>query len=1272
MTAIDTTDVFRKIREHSADFRGSTDFEFFDDEDGTLNVREKPAQKEPEPEQEKPIKYKDVRLRTAQDAYEKLQPEITQVNMTTRVVCQDIALVNKTTRVGCTTSMTIVPIHQLRKTILGIKSQNLRTRKQVLVVEPTNRIIVESIQEGIKKYGALPEIGLKSEDIQVVHVLPNWRCAYNQILMRQNPDLKKLPTLPLYTECKSCEALQSQCTSDLCTEVTEQIYLSSPCRTCIEEEIPDCNSCEKAVPEGCKQCKFKSCSAYARCHVSDVYKYRDTADVFAITSQKLTMVMQQHMAPKPWWALERGYVKPADVIYGILKQCDVCIFDEVDRLHNINKRQTTIAHVEIAENTTDVDLTPKPNLSVYNAISGEIYPYTKAIIQRYQAVLEDPAVLDAINRAKEKALSPDYHEKHINERVKQTFTTSIEGLSTTELFGALMQEVTNMVTSEDYREYNLKIKQVARIYAMADVAVAKTHSIGIIRSNEKLTAIMTSTHKGDINAVNEFSRDMQAAGNLVVLTSATIDETYPYLDGMRLTGTKIQHTTFGEGGDPLKTNEKMLIFASKRKMSISRGVESLMSEKEDICRQIIEIDKVFGEANHMIIAANIETAKAYEEELGGRKVHYYNADTTVGVASNCRIATLIGEAWKPSNTFDTTTSGEHESKVALEFSRHADTAQALFRVKDPEGKQPSAVFAHGAVLRDLTNDVSWGNHRQIHYEAPEKQGAATKVEVTHDGDVTMPHLTEWTVFNELIFRGFAHLDGEYAYSLAKLRRDQQYNIICAEAPWKVPSNNKNIILGTFHGHSVQELLYGSELLHGKSKLQISFEEMMGVTEEDPEGCIRIPKVPIYFKGDFFRKTQCSCSLISILQLMKHNITTDEIINYAVGDEEIHIETTTADGLCKLIKFDSVEPEYAHKLCSHLYLHGMPSLLAAGPDNTISVFVLTTKAYAPSAKNWAQDILKAAKLYNTDSKTWRCTTYPNRVTHRRGKPNEEVLILPGTRFYVMGARHLRSREDLQVDIYKPVQFVGDDVPEVVYYRNPEPYSWEPDPEEAAEELQQLWIENAPVEFDEPELDQEAIKAEREEAWMEFYEPDILIQAELKAYEQEICEAALGEAYIMRDTRIPEIAEILTKEAEEALAELEMEGRSEAIEADLDDEDARQAAAEEAEREYILAQDRAAREAAANEFVAELEKRAQARLQKYMKSRGLLGNPIASGNRCLRSEHRVGDTAVRKERLRAEKKAAKDAEKNMKTLQKAFEKAEKAAKKARKQAGKAASA
>jgi len=273
---------------------------------------------------------------------------------------------------------------------------------------------------------------------------------------------------------------------------------------------------------------------------------------------------------------------------------------------------------------------------------------------------------------------------------------------------------------------------------------------------------------------------------------------------------------FGDKGDPLSTNSKMLILADSKKYSITKGKYSILNNMLEIAYYISQVLDEFGD-DCLIVAANMDSAdlikKALENIGYKHDVTYYNSDKTIGVTSKARVAIAIGAAYAPTHTYDVITGTREESSVILEETMNAATWQAWCRVKDPEGKAPSIVIAIGVNVDQCENIATWGFDREVTID-DHKQGMKKPIIVECSKYITKPKIEQCGNFGSTLLMAKKHLSKGKTKDL-KVSNDKTLDPmlyckkigICDQQsncpnPLILPIYNYNILLGSVNGMRV--------------------------------------------------------------------------------------------------------------------------------------------------------------------------------------------------------------------------------------------------------------------------------------------------------------------------------------------------------------------------------------------------------------------------------------------------------------------------------------
>lgn len=237
------------------------------------------------------------------------------------------------------------------------------------------------------------------------------------------------------------------------------------------------------------------------------------------------------------------------------------------------------------------------------------------------------------------------------------------------------------------------------------------------------------------------------------MTSATFPD-YDYTEFFKH-GTTIHKWNFG---DPLRTNEKMVIFCDSKSYS-SFGRNSTYNCREEIKERCEQIMDIHGSKNCLIICKNkneFNYWKHYFKIIGyDPQVTYYRAPEVMGVDSSKRICILIGLGGHiPAHSCDPIRDSAEKAQIAREEKMQIDVLQALSRAKDPpNGKEISIVFALGCVERDIIALVSWGIGRKIEIIDAEVQGKSREVNVYINAEeIPKPTVVRTKNWNETLIK----------------------------------------------------------------------------------------------------------------------------------------------------------------------------------------------------------------------------------------------------------------------------------------------------------------------------------------------------------------------------------------------------------------------------------------------------------------------------------------------------------------------------------------
>ncbi len=466
---------------------------------------------------------------------------------------------------------------------------------------------------------------------------------------------------------------------------------------------------------------------------------------------------------------------------------------------------------------------------------------------------------------------------------------------------------------------------------------------------------------------------MQSEDKRIILTSATICS-YDY-SKLFLGHVKPVSIMFGPGGDPLNTNSKMTILADNKKYN-AVGDRSRHKMKGEIISRILEILHCYGDQDCIIIALGIPEAESLESDLSNaghpHSVTYYKASEMMGVSAKQRVMIAIGLANKPSNAFDAISIDAKNSRRLLEESVHCDTWQAWSRIKDPEGKQPSLVFALGCCVEDCRNVVKWGFNRTVEIEET-RNDAKKKVNVICEKrKITEPSVLKCKSFDEM-------LEEASIRQLPKQVRSK---------PSK-PSIYNNIIDG--FSISKRTCLDSSVKL---LNLIINRNDVYGQQQKD--GTYRLVEVPI-------TETTIREHLKGNITIGTYHLNKENKVKTLCFDIDSHAPKNAIESEEDILKRDNAAEQRKDILSNFLSHHGIPyTLEASGSPHSYHFWIFLEPVDAEKAYelgNWIRESLKwkeadievFPKQKRVDRKGYGNLIKLPFATHQKHKTLSKILV-----------------------------------------------------------------------------------------------------------------------------------------------------------------------------------------------------------------------------------------------------------------------------------------
>ena len=506
------------------------------------------------------------------------------------------------------------------------------------------------------------------------------------------------------------------------------IHIPSNHACIINEEM--CEKCPdlKQLPilplaDKCSECEHYSC-----CPVTSIIREKNI-DGIAITYQKLAALMIA-MAGRPNTTAEKVIEKISTV--------KNFVFDEIHEMQYGRSINITIYD----SSKQDKQFNPSRFLALVDD-----YPYIRSIVANFTMFLEEETTSRAIFIMHNNASDDDYYKHKLSKTLRNNYT-DIGKENTTKATMAVYEELIDLTKKR--KEYNLHMSDILTLYKILCVITSDRVVVHGIRDRGHVKVNLVAVDQMFTNMLKSYMMSIQNNPARIILTSATICS-HDY-ESYFMPGAEVHNMVFGNGGDPMNTNAKMLILADTKKFGVT-GRNSLYNRKDEILGRITGILDRYGDEDCIITTMSMSEAQKLQKDLEAfghpHLVTYYKAPSMMGVSAKARVMIAVGCAEKPSNAFDAIRDTKEESLILKEEAIHCDTWQAWSRVKDPAGKIPSLVFALGCSYDDCCNIVTWGYNRKISLESYEQKNGY-KTFVSCKDNITKPIVKKCKDFDNML------------------------------------------------------------------------------------------------------------------------------------------------------------------------------------------------------------------------------------------------------------------------------------------------------------------------------------------------------------------------------------------------------------------------------------------------------------------------------------------------------------------------------------------
>lgn len=474
--------------------------------------------------------------------------------------------------------------------------------------------------------------------------------------------------------------------------------------------------------------KCSECEHYSCCPVTSIIREKNI-DGIAITYQKLAALMIA-MAGRPNTTAEKVIEKISTV--------KNFVFDEIHEMQYGRSINITIYD----NSKQDKQFNPARFLALVDD-----YPYIRSIVANFTMFMEEETTSRAIFIMHNNASDDDYYKHKLSKTLKNNYT-DIGKENSTKATMAVYEELIDLTKKR--KEYNLHMSDILTLYKILCVITSDRIVVHGIRDRGHVKVNLVAVDQMFTNMLKSYMMSIQNNPARIILTSATICS-HDY-ESYFMPGAEVHNMVFGNGGDPMNTNSRMLILADTKKFGVT-GRNSLYNRKDEILGRITGILDRYGDEDCIITTMSMSEAQKLQKDLEAfghpHLVTYYKAPSMMGVSAKARVMIAVGCAEKPSNAFDAIRDTKEESLILKEEAIHCDTWQAWSRVKDPAGKIPSLVFALGCSYDDCCNIVTWGYNRKISLESYEQKNGY-KTYVSCKDNITKPIVKKCKDFDNML------------------------------------------------------------------------------------------------------------------------------------------------------------------------------------------------------------------------------------------------------------------------------------------------------------------------------------------------------------------------------------------------------------------------------------------------------------------------------------------------------------------------------------------
>lgn len=687
---------------------------------------------------------RDIRIKAAEQIYVEIDNHISSGN-------RGIFLINKETRAGATSSLI---------------AESINRAEPLLVIEPTNEIILTTVIEDGIKYSNKP-------DAKILQILPNKFCSKIQSMILESPLLEKLPVILRPEYCFDCDCYDSCKLTEIFRETHDGWAINYQKLAYTVASVGD---------EDSVSTKLLGKLLTAQNILFDEIHY-----VQSIGSKSISIIgLNTSNNNKQAFDLEK--YDQIDAKYSSLKT----IIQRAKKIFNNKDVKTNVENV-LNDACSQGYFSKHINIPMVSPLIEEYDVNNDNSIKLLRGFFQDVVELVQNN---------DYHIFRTNDKIDD------EGIIKQYIIP--LYDMASIATSQ--------IISIGAVRSNSNISVniSSPDTLVILMINEFLKQATKLKRRIIFTSATICNLDQSEKTQYWVPEYINFINLFFGENGSPMNlNSKLRILTYGRrygsiGERSVENNIDEIIYHCTLILHLyGAGICKIVARSGKIAHMIQDELKKRG------IKVALKKNKTQDKDVV--EVTYYKADDTIGVSSDRRVLIAVGFSNKPSNSCDSFTTNYEKSREMLAEMNQVDFYQTISRVKDVTGIEPSLVFALGITYNEVECATTWGSDRKVTI-LPTVNGQANKLNVSVTKRIPGPKIIDCKSFDMMLLEGLLHKSPTFwfpnlpGFSSSKITRLQctLKNFISISAS-KAPIEYNNNYHGAFDAKIERQILNSSFL-----------------------------------------------------------------------------------------------------------------------------------------------------------------------------------------------------------------------------------------------------------------------------------------------------------------------------------------------------------------------------------------------------------------------------------------------------------------------------